>query len=238
MESTITMPPALTISITISADQFAKDFGPSFERYGFAIIADHGMTRTDRNAWEKAKAFFALPEEVKRGYLPAGGGGARGYTPFGIETAKGATTTTSRNSGTSAANCRRATFLRVHAANVWPDRGPGLPRRLSWSCSPRSTRPAPSSSGDRPLSRASIRDYFDRTVKDGNRSCACSTIRRSAGDGPERARRRARGHQHDHPAARRRGRRACEVLDRDGHWLPVTPQPGGWWSTSATCCSG
>ena len=40
-------------------------------------------------AEEKAKAFFALPEEVKRKYLIAGGGGARGYTPFGIETAKG-----------------------------------------------------------------------------------------------------------------------------------------------------
>ena len=41
-------------------------------------------------AEEKAKAFFALPEEVKRGYHLAGKGGARGYTPFGIETAKGA----------------------------------------------------------------------------------------------------------------------------------------------------
>src|SRR5690606_27905382 len=42
-------------------------------------------------AEEKAKAFFALPEEVKRAYHLSGTGGARGYTPFGIETAKGAT---------------------------------------------------------------------------------------------------------------------------------------------------
>src|SRR3546814_10961748 len=41
-------------------------------------------------AWTKAKAFFALPEEVKRGYHIAGGGGARGYTPFGTEIATGA----------------------------------------------------------------------------------------------------------------------------------------------------
>jgi hypothetical protein len=44
--------------------------------------------RADRRAEEKAKAFFALPEEVKRKYA-LGRGGARGYTPFGIETAKG-----------------------------------------------------------------------------------------------------------------------------------------------------
>src|SRR5690606_28835729 len=41
-------------------------------------------------AYDVFKAFFALPEEVKRKYHVAGGGGARGYTPFGVETAKGA----------------------------------------------------------------------------------------------------------------------------------------------------
>jgi isopenicillin N synthase-like dioxygenase len=37
------------------------------------------------------KTFFAWPEDAKRRYHVPGGGGARGYTPFGIETAKGAT---------------------------------------------------------------------------------------------------------------------------------------------------
>ena len=37
-----------------------------------------------------AKAFFALPEDVKRQYHQAGTGGARGLTPFGVEAAKGA----------------------------------------------------------------------------------------------------------------------------------------------------
>ncbi|MFN5010383.1 MAG: isopenicillin N synthase family dioxygenase, partial [Gammaproteobacteria bacterium] len=35
------------------------------------------------------KTFFARPESEKKRYHLAGGGGARGYTPFGIETAKG-----------------------------------------------------------------------------------------------------------------------------------------------------
>src|SRR3954453_22465760 len=73
-------------------DAFAQKLGRSFEEYGFAIIADHGIPDAlIHDAEAKAKAFFALPEEVKRKYHIAGGGGARGYTPFGIETAKGAT---------------------------------------------------------------------------------------------------------------------------------------------------
>ena len=73
-------------------DAFAQKLGHSFEEYGFAIIADHGIPdELIHRAEDKAKAFFALPEDVKRKYLVEGGGGQRGYTPFGIETAKGAT---------------------------------------------------------------------------------------------------------------------------------------------------
>src|SRR5215217_1674874 len=88
-------PQVASVSLAASAadpQAFAAELGGSFERYGFAIIADHGIPADlIRRAEEKAKAFFALPEEVKRGYKVEGGGGARGYTPFGIETAKGAT---------------------------------------------------------------------------------------------------------------------------------------------------
>src|SRR3546814_14067418 len=80
-----------TISMSLPAARFAKDFGASFERFGFSMITDHGIDPAlIDEAWTKAKAFFALPEEVKRGYHIAGGGGARGYTPFGTEIAKGA----------------------------------------------------------------------------------------------------------------------------------------------------
>ena len=73
-------------------DGFAEKLGRSFEEYGFAIIADHGIPdELIHRAEDKAKQFFALPDETKRSYHIEGGGGARGYTPFGIETAKGAT---------------------------------------------------------------------------------------------------------------------------------------------------
>ena len=72
-------------------DAFAQALGRSFARYGFAVIGDHGLDQARIDAAiSDAKAFFALPDAVKRRYQIAGGAGQRGYTPFGVETAKGA----------------------------------------------------------------------------------------------------------------------------------------------------
>ncbi len=69
---------------------FAADLGASFERYGFAVVSDHGIDEAlIAAALERTRAFFALPEAVKRAYLIPGGAGQRGFTPFGVETAKG-----------------------------------------------------------------------------------------------------------------------------------------------------
>lgn len=71
---------------------FAKALGDAFARTGFAVISDHGIPeKTIAQAFDVTRRFFALPEETKRRYLVPGGAGQRGYTPFGIETAKGAT---------------------------------------------------------------------------------------------------------------------------------------------------
>jgi len=70
---------------------FSDKLGGSFKRYGFAVIADHGLDEAViEAAIDDAKAFFALPEEIKRQYHQSGTGGARGLTPFGVEAAKGA----------------------------------------------------------------------------------------------------------------------------------------------------
>ncbi len=64
----------------------------SFERFGFAVIADHGISRDlIERAWKETAELFALPEEEKRSYFhPPAGGGQRGYTPFKTEIAKDA----------------------------------------------------------------------------------------------------------------------------------------------------
>ena len=70
---------------------FAEAMGESYARYGFAIVRDHGLdAATIKRALAAAKAFFDLPDEVKRRYHVAGGAGQRGYIPFGVEAAKGA----------------------------------------------------------------------------------------------------------------------------------------------------
>ena len=70
---------------------FARDVGGSFARTGFAVIADHGIDqKLIMDVVDRTKAFFALPEETKRDYIVPNGKGQRGYTAFGVETAKGA----------------------------------------------------------------------------------------------------------------------------------------------------
>jgi len=80
-----------TVSLAQPLEDIADDLGRSFAEYGFAVVRDHGIPQDliDR-AEATSKEFFALPEEVKLGYKVEGGGGARGYTPFGTEKAKDA----------------------------------------------------------------------------------------------------------------------------------------------------
>jgi isopenicillin N synthase-like dioxygenase len=86
-----TVPPLSLADQASDPTGFAKDFGGSFERFGFAIVADHGIDpRLIERAWAATKAFFALPVEEKLAWRAAKGG-QRGYIPFGIEIAKGAT---------------------------------------------------------------------------------------------------------------------------------------------------
>ena len=88
-----TLNAVLPLSLALQADdpeRFAREFGASFERFGFAIVADHGIdpALVDR-AWTATRAFFAQPTETKLQYRSSRGG-ARGYTPFGTEIAKDA----------------------------------------------------------------------------------------------------------------------------------------------------
>jgi isopenicillin N synthase-like dioxygenase len=74
----------------VEDERFVRDLGAAYENYGFVIITDHGIPQPLIDRFLSLyKTFFAWPETDKRRYHIQGGGGARGYTPFGIETAKG-----------------------------------------------------------------------------------------------------------------------------------------------------
>ncbi|MFO1495216.1 MAG: 2-oxoglutarate and iron-dependent oxygenase domain-containing protein [Lysobacterales bacterium] len=68
---------------------FVAELGKAYREYGFCCISGHGIPQTlIDGAYDAFKRFFALPDAVKRRYHVQGGGGARGYTPFMVETAK------------------------------------------------------------------------------------------------------------------------------------------------------
>ncbi|MFM7396994.1 MAG: isopenicillin N synthase family dioxygenase [Gammaproteobacteria bacterium] len=70
--------------------RFVRDLGVAYENYGFVIITDHGIPQPLIDRFLSIyKVFFAWSAAEKGRYHIKGGGGARGYTPFGIETAKG-----------------------------------------------------------------------------------------------------------------------------------------------------
>lgn len=79
------------LSLQDDKAQFAQQIGDSFKTFGFAMVKDHGIDADliDR-AWRMTAEFFALPEAEKRRYFNPAIAGARGYTPFGTEIAKGA----------------------------------------------------------------------------------------------------------------------------------------------------
>lgn len=70
-------------------DAFVAELGAAYREWGFAGIRGHDIPRTLIDAaYDVFVRFFALPDTVKMKYHQPGTGGARGYTPFGIETAK------------------------------------------------------------------------------------------------------------------------------------------------------
>ncbi|WP_147652429.1 isopenicillin N synthase family dioxygenase [Vulcaniibacterium gelatinicum] len=68
---------------------FVAELGAAYREWGFAGIRGHGIAQSLIDAaYDAFRRFFALPTEVKMKYHVPGGGGARGYTPFMVETAK------------------------------------------------------------------------------------------------------------------------------------------------------
>ena len=68
---------------------FVRTLGDAFHNVGFVAVVNHGIPKSLVDGFYTAsKAFFALPEAVKRRYELAGLAGQRGYTSFGKEHAK------------------------------------------------------------------------------------------------------------------------------------------------------
>lgn len=211
---------------------FSQQLGASFERYGFAVLSGlfdadgAGLDKTlvDR-AYTDAKAFFDLPEDIKHRYHLEGTGGARGYTPFGIETAKGHSAHDLKEFWHMGRDLPEGHPYRDHMGdNLWPAEVPDFKPTL------RALYAGLDALGQRVLEGIAIHlnldpQYFDDKVKDGN-----SVLRllhyppvTTPGDSV-----RAGAHGDINAITLLMGAEepGLQLLDRDGTWLPITPPEG------------
>lgn len=205
---------------------FADAFGGSFQRYGFAVVTDHGLDQdVIEHAVAKTKEFFALPEDVKRSYHIPGGGGARGYTPFGVETAKDANQSDLKEFWHVGRELRSDSPLRQYMQdNIWPAEVPGFKDDLL------SLYNALDAMGGK-LLRAVARylrledDFFVETVKDGNSVLRLLHYPPVSPDAPGV---RAGAHEDINTITLLLGAEEAglEVKDRDARWIAINPPPG------------
>lgn len=207
-------------------DGFAADLGAAFERFGFAVIQDHGLPPALLDAASAAaKAFFALPEAAKRRYLIPGGAGQRGYTPFKVETAKGAGLADLKEFWHVGREVPDDHPLRpLIAPNVWPEE---IPR---FRASVGGLYAAMDALGARLLASIARRlgldpTHFDPAIKDGD--SVLRLLHYPPVEGPQAAV-RAAAHEDINAITLLLGAEEAglELLDRDGRWLPVSPPPG------------
>jgi isopenicillin N synthase-like dioxygenase len=206
-------------------DAFAGRLGASFERYGFAIVADHDLEQRGIDAaLADARAFFALPEETKRAYV-SGRGGQRGYVPFGQETAKGAVLHDLKefwHVGRDLPAGHR--FAASMPPNVWPHEVPGFKPHQTWLFQ------AFDRLGVRILEAIAHylglpRDTFRSAVKDGNSILRLLHYPPITAESPHV---RAGAHEDINTVTLLLGAEEAglEIRERNGSWLPINAPPG------------
>jgi isopenicillin N synthase-like dioxygenase len=205
---------------------FVRHFAGSFERYGFAVVADHELPQPLIDAClDRFRKFFRQDEAAKRRYHVPGIGGARGYTPFGIETAKGATHHDLKEFWQVGRELPPGHRYRSSMAdNVWIEGDPSFKRTVLdlWDAFDRM--------GAKLLESIAKylgleRHWFDDKVGEGN-----SVLRvihyPPVGEGSSGV--RAGAHEDINVITLLLGAEegGLELLDRGGRWLPINPPPG------------
>jgi isopenicillin N synthase-like dioxygenase len=203
-------------------DDFAEALGASFERYGFAVVEDHGLSPglIDR-ALADAKAFFALGAAAKRHYVVAGAASQRGYTPFGIEAAKGAPHPDLKefwHVGREPDPAGRG------LVNVWPAEVPRFRASVGGLYA------AFDALGATLISAIAAhlglpREHFNAAIAGGDSILRLLHYPPVAGEG---AAIRAGAHEDINAITLLLGAEEAglELLDRDGRWMAVNPAPG------------
>ena len=206
-------------------DALARRLGSSFERFGFAIVAGHGIDAgLIAGGWAQTRAFFALPEETKRGYHVAGGRGQRGYTPFRTEIAKGATAQDLKEFWHVGRERAAMAASPAMPPNVWPGAPEGFRDTFT------ALFDAFEQVGLRLLSLIARHlglapDMFEDAARGGNSILRLLHYPPVAAGAPGV---RAEAHEDINLITLLLGadEAGLELLGRDGHWVPVRPPEG------------
>lgn len=215
------------LSLKDDRDTLPARIGESFRTFGFAMIRDHGIDADliDK-AWDLTRAFFDLPVETKAKYHLAGKGGARGYTPFKTEVAKGATEKDLKEFWHVGRDLPEGSPLAASMpANIWPAEIEGFEETF------KTLYGRFDEVGAQILSAIAIdlglaKDWFDPAIEDGN-----SVLRLlhypPVGEGAGGAI-RAGAHEDINLITLLLGAQEAglELLGKNGEWLSVAPPEG------------
>lgn len=202
--------------------RLAAGLGASFREYGFAAVSGHGITPAlIERAWRLTAELFALPDAEKRRYVVPGSGGARGYTPFGIETAKGA----SAHDLKEFWHVGREPPEPGMAPNLWPERPAGF--RETFAALFAEFDRVGGVILDRIADCLGLAEGWFRPAVAGNNSVLRLLHYPPIEDAPRGAI-RAGAHEDINLITLLLGAEEAglELLTRDGRWLPVAPPEG------------
>ena len=206
-------------------DAFVRELGQAYETYGFCGINGHGIPASLLDgAYEAFARFFALPDGVKRAYHVPGGGGARGYTPFKVETAKDSSHPDLKEFWHIGREIPRdSRYADVMPPNLWPAEVPQF-REYGYGL-----YQALDDLGRRVLRALALyidlpEDWFEDKVDSGN--SILRPIHYPPIESAEIPNVRAGAHEDINFITLLVGASAAglELLGKDGQWLPVTTQ--------------
>jgi isopenicillin N synthase-like dioxygenase len=111
-------------------DAFVAEIGAAYREFGFCCISGHGIARElIDGSYDVFRRFFALPDDTKMKYHVPGSGGARGYTPFKVETAKDSRYADLKEFWHIGREIPRdSKFADVMPPNIWPAEVPDFKR--------------------------------------------------------------------------------------------------------------
>ena len=204
----------------------AQAFGDAFSSTGFAVVADHGIDDAlIERALAATKAFFALSEDVKRRYHIAGQGGARGLTPFGVETAKDASVSDLKEFWHVGRTLPPGhPYREMMPDNVWPAEVP------EFHAAVQALYDALDVAGRRVLRAIAVHlgqaaDFFEDPVRDGNSVLRLLHYPPVPADAPGI---RAGAHEDINVITLLLGAEEAglQLLDRQGEWRDIDAPPG------------